>query len=80
MSGDSLIISKIQVNHGEVVFENPDNTFVAETVMDEIAFTLENMELEHNEIKRRIMEKSCRGAGFFFGHFLFLLEMTREVI
>lgn len=41
-----------------VVFENPDNTFVAETVMDEIAFTLENMELEHNEIKRRIMEIS----------------------
>jgi len=31
-------------------------------------------------IKRRIMEKSQRGAGFFFGHFLFLLEMTREVI
>ena len=31
-------------------------------------------------IKRRIMEKSCKGAGFFFGHFLFLLEMTREVI
>ena len=26
-----------------VVFANPDNQFVAETVMDDIAFTLENM-------------------------------------
>ena len=26
-----------------VVFTNPDNQFVAETVMDDIAFTLENM-------------------------------------
>lgn len=41
-----------------VVFENPENTFVAETVMDEIAFALENMQLEHNEIKRRITEIS----------------------
>lgn len=29
-----------------VVFENPDNQFVAETVMDDIAFTLENMNIK----------------------------------
>lgn len=41
-----------------VVFENLDNTFVAETVMDEIAFALENMELDKKEINRRITEIS----------------------
>lgn len=37
-----------------VVFENPDNCFVAETVMDEIAFSLENLEYPKKEIKKRI--------------------------
>ncbi|NLL44391.1 MAG: ATP-binding cassette domain-containing protein [Mollicutes bacterium] len=39
-----------------VVFENPDNCFVAETVMDEIAFSLENLEIPKKEIKKRIIE------------------------
>lgn len=39
-----------------VVFENPDNQFVAETVMDDIAFTLENMNVEKKEIKNKIEE------------------------
>lgn len=43
------IISKIGV-----VFENPDDQFVAETVMDDIAFSLENMNVEPKEIKSRI--------------------------
>lgn len=43
------IISKIGV-----VFENPDDQFVAETVMDDIAFSLENMNIEAKEIKSRI--------------------------
>lgn len=41
-----------------VVFENPENGFVCETVMDEIAFSLENLELDHDEIDRRVKEIS----------------------
>jgi len=37
-----------------VVFENPDNQFVSETVMDDIAFTLENMNYDKKEIRSRI--------------------------
>lgn len=39
-----------------VVLENPDNQFVAETVMDDIAFTLENMHCAKQEIKQKIEE------------------------
>lgn len=39
-----------------IVFENPDNQFVAETVMDEIAFSLENMNCDKKEIKERVKE------------------------
>lgn len=39
-----------------VVFENPDNQFVAETVMDDIAFSLENLQLKSNDIKRKVRE------------------------
>lgn len=39
-----------------VIFEYPDNTFVAETVMDEMAFALENLELNKCEIKEKIIE------------------------
>ena len=41
-----------------VVFTNPDNQFVAETVMDDIAFTLENMNYKKNIIKKKIEEIS----------------------
>ncbi len=41
-----------------VLFETPDRTFVAETVMDEIAFALENLNLPQKEIKHRIEEVS----------------------
>lgn len=37
-----------------VVFSNPDNQFVAETVMDDIAFTLENMNCKN--ISKRVEE------------------------
>ncbi|MBQ2407820.1 MAG: ATP-binding cassette domain-containing protein, partial [Bacilli bacterium] len=43
------IISKIGV-----VLENPDDQFVAETVMDDIAFSLENMNVDKKEIKSRV--------------------------
>lgn len=39
-----------------MVFENPDNQFVAETVMDEIAFSLENMNYEKTKIRENIKE------------------------
>lgn len=39
-----------------IVFENPDNQFVAETVMDDIAFSLENMNYPKKEIKKRIYD------------------------
>lgn len=39
-----------------VVFENSDNQFVAETVMDDIAFSLENLQLKSNHIKRKVRE------------------------
>lgn len=41
-----------------VIFENPDNTFVAETVMDEMAFALENLEMNKEQIKNKITEVS----------------------
>lgn len=47
------IISKVGV-----VFENPDNQFVAETVMDDIAFSLENMQIEPKVIKQKVKEIS----------------------
>ncbi len=39
-----------------IVFENPDNQFVAETVMDEIAFALENLNFDKKEIRARVKE------------------------
>ncbi len=39
-----------------VVFTNPDNQFVAETVMDDIAFTLENMNYPKITIRKKIEE------------------------
>lgn len=50
-------INKIRKKIG-VVFENPDNQFVSETVMDDIAFTLENMHYDKKEIKKRVEEVS----------------------
>lgn len=44
--------------HIGVVFENPEKGFVAETVLDEIAFTIENLDLTTTEIKTRIKEVS----------------------
>lgn len=38
------------------VFANPNNQFVAETVTDDIAFSLENMCYEKDDIKNRISE------------------------
>ncbi len=48
---------EIRKNIG-VVFTNPDNQFVAETVMDDIAFTLENMNYKKIDIRKKIEEVS----------------------
>lgn len=57
--GDKLLvkdnIKEIRKNIG-IVFENTDNQFVAETVMDDIAFTLENMNYKKDKIKNKIEE------------------------
>lgn len=47
-----------------VVFENPDNQFVSETVMDDIAFTLENMHYDKKEIRNRV-EAISRYLGIY---------------
>jgi len=39
-----------------VVFENPEYSFVTETVKDDLAFTLENMQYNAKDIKHRIKE------------------------
>lgn len=41
-----------------VVFENPDNQFVSETVSDELAFKLENLGYSKKDIKKIITEQS----------------------
>ena len=41
-----------------VVFENPDNSFIAETVEDEITFSLENIGMNKEEIKKRVSKIS----------------------
>ena len=48
-------LKEIRKNIG-VVFENPENYFVAETVKDEISFILENLKINQNEINKRVNE------------------------
>lgn len=50
-------LKKIRKTVG-VVFQTVDNGFVAETVMDEIAFSLENLNLDKKIIKKKILEIS----------------------
>lgn len=50
-------LKKIRQKIG-VVFEKPDNMFVAETVMDEIAFSLENMQLDRKIIRNKVLNIS----------------------
>lgn len=41
-----------------VVFDNPDNHFVSETVIDDLAFSLENLQYSKEEIDKLIIEIS----------------------
>lgn len=39
-----------------IVFQNPDNQFIAATVQDDIAFSLENMNMPYQKMKKRVDE------------------------
>lgn len=54
---NKINLKEIRKNVG-MVFENPDNYFVAETVKDEISFILENLNVEKKEIERKVLEIS----------------------
>jgi energy-coupling factor transport system ATP-binding protein len=43
-----------------IVFQNPDNQFVGVTVKDDIAFGLENLQIERDEMLKRIDEYASR--------------------
>lgn len=45
-------------SHFGIIFQNPDNQFVGVTVRDDIAFGLENKQIERNEMINRIDEYS----------------------
>lgn len=57
---DGLILNKENLNFIRnkigVLFENADETFVSETVADDIAFTLENLSYKPKEMKKMIHE------------------------
>lgn len=64
-SDGQIIIDNILKNNNNIkqirriiigIGENPDSTFVAETVMDEMAFALENLEMNKLEIQKKVKE------------------------
>lgn len=61
---DNLLLNKKNIREIRkligVVFDNPEIQFVAETVKDEIAFTLENLQMPKEEIHKAITEIAKR--------------------
>lgn len=57
---DDLVLNKANLKEIRkkmgIVFENPDNQFIAETVMDDIAFSLENLKMKPRDIRRKVRE------------------------
>lgn len=57
---DDLVLNKENLKEIRkkigIVFENPDNQFIAETVMDDIAFSLENLKMKPRDIRRKVKE------------------------
>jgi len=57
---NELTLTHVTIEHIResvgVVFDNPDNQFVSETVADEIAFKLENLGVEKAKIRQDIMD------------------------
>ena len=65
IENDELDNDKLRRRIG-IVFQNPDNQFVGVTVKDDIAFGLENREIERSEMQRRIQKyASLVGMGEF---------------
>jgi energy-coupling factor transport system ATP-binding protein len=62
---DAIIIDGLSLNKDNIkairkkigiVFENVDDSFIGETVADDIAFTLENIACDSKEIKKKVLE------------------------
>ncbi len=55
---DDLMLTKNNIREARkkigIVFSNPDSQFIAETVRDDIAFTLENMNLKEKQIETKV--------------------------
>lgn len=47
-----------------IVFQNPDNQFIGTTVQDDVAFSLENLNLPYEEMKIRV-EKALKLVGMY---------------
>ena len=47
-----------------MVFQNPDNQIVATIVEEDVAFALENMGVEPNEIRRRV-DEALKTVGMY---------------
>jgi energy-coupling factor transport system ATP-binding protein len=56
------------------LFQNPEDQFVSDNVLQEIAFSLENMGLPHQEIRNRIAEMTA-----FFGLDNYLYKNVNEL-
>ena len=56
------------------LFQNPEDQFVSDNVLQEIAFSLENMGLSHQEIRNRIAEMTA-----FFGLDKYLYKNVNEL-
>ena len=63
--GGTVVISGLELNDknitairnkAAIVFQNPDNQFIGVTVEDDIAFSLENRNVNRDEMKRLVLE------------------------
>ena len=68
-SGGYISINGVELNKDNIgkirekvaiVFQNPDNQFIGATVEDDIAFSLENMNVPHNEMKAIVTEAASK--------------------
>lgn len=65
VDGGTVVISGLELNDknitairnkAAIVFQNPDNQFIGVTVEDDIAFSLENRNVNRDEMKRLVLE------------------------
>lgn len=43
-----------------IVFQNPDNQFIGTTVQDDVAFSLENLNMSYDEMRQRVSDALSR--------------------